>query len=717
MKIKGYFVVGGDVGLSNKMIYFGYQLSNMILNRKQFIRNLAATISALSLTPNWLLAAVENFGQLVKQIGNTNNEKTRAKMIEEALQSSTFTRDEKAILESVFFVADRWANGFEKFAHPGLDSSESNGYLCGFLKDAKIDKYLLPQLEESNPAFPLIAFYRSRMLLANLIQHGGLQMVPHIREAYLNESFRLLEVARKSFPQNTLIPAYLGNPEQWSDLVPTNPRAPEWANLQRKVLEKLTYLIHWWVDNRQISDGQFGGGWGDDVEIWRNWVPVLFAFEDAKSVESQQKLFEGLYAIPRMSRGYTTSFSDVEHTSEEYADPLTCMLNMQPENPVWEDRVLMALEYIENQWAGVNERGFIQFKSTWFNVDRIDLDEKRACDSPYHTRLVQPLMLLWLRTGNERVGSFLQSWLKTWIDATFREERRKPKGIIPTAIHWPDGGAHGTGKDWWKPENYHTPLYDYPSQQSSMYECFLQAYHMTKDELFLKPIRFIGEQKTKGVGDEKAENYEEGSLNWCLATLGDTIPKILFKYRLITGDYSFDQLLRTDAKDYERFMLDGNLDLLTESLEKVRASLSLPEEFYTTEVRWTDRLFAFSRYFNFILQEPMPSFDAGFLFSCLTGSVGDFKIMPVFGVKWLTPPTEIAILTETNTAVEYKAQLFHFGEKGRSMGAKLYNLEKGKFRLQITGQDPVVVDINEDDNIIKFTLPAQTLVVLQISKV
>ena len=28
------------------------------------------------------------------------------------------------------------------------------------------------------------------------------------------------------------------------------------------------------------EDGQYGGGWGDDCEMWRWWAPVLLGFDD-----------------------------------------------------------------------------------------------------------------------------------------------------------------------------------------------------------------------------------------------------------------------------------------------------------------------------------------------------------------------------------------------------------------------------------------------------
>ena len=691
----------------------------MNLTRKNFIQTVALTAGVYTIFPFKLLRAEENKDllQLIQTIGNTNGEKERALLLEKILQDSDLVSTQKEMFEKLFFISDHWANGFEKYANPGSEGNEGSGFLCGFLSVCKIDRFYFPKVDELDPFFPLIAFYRARMLLSHLIQNGEISMVTENREMYIKESVRLFKVAYQTFPENKLIRAYLGDYEPWTEEIETNSKAPVWANYQRTVLEKLAGLVHWWVDNRQISDGQFGGGWGDDVEMWRSWIPVLFAFEDKMAVKSQEKLFEGLYALSKMKQGFTTSMNDVEHTSEEYADPLTCMLNLQPENPVWEKRALKVLDLIENLWTGVNERGQLQFKSTWFNVNKVDLNEKRACDSPYHTRVVQPQMLLWLRTGNERIERFVTSWLTTWVNATFTEECGKPMGIVPAAIHWPDGKPVGTGKNWWQPENYHTPLYDYPSQQEMMYECFLQAYHITKDDFFLKPIQFVAKKRLKGMGDEDMGKYQPGSLEWCLSALKKSLPGILIKYRLITGDISFDSILRKDADGYDRFVLDNNIENLTQSLNRLKDSLSLPREFFTTEVRWTDRLFAFTgKYFNYILKDPVPLFNAGFLFSSLTGSIGNFKILPVFGVKWLTSPNEIAILTKTNEKQKFEAQLFHFGENYRKMGGCFYNLDNGKYRITLNGKKILEANISESNRTIEFTLPPQELSKLKIEK-
>lgn len=684
----------------------------MNISRKTFLEHCLAAGACIS-CPALLfdLSAVPfpYLQDLLKRIGNSNDDKERVLLLEQFLGTG-LSDEEKDIADQILNIADRWANSFEKYARPGTEGNEPDGFLCGFLNRCSLERYILPEIPEDHRLFPLIAFYRSRMLIARLIQSGNIINVPDVRDRYLNESWRLMRIVAAAYPGNELARNYLGEYKAWEEVVPYNSDAPEWANYQRMVLEKLTKLVHWWVDNRQISDGQFGGGWGDDVEMWRVWVPLLFAFDNEKAIKSQEKLFNGLYRLSRMQKGYTTIMTDVEHTSEEYADPLYCMLNMQPENPVWEERALRVLDYMEKLWSGTNERGQLQFKSTWFNVDGVHPDVTRACDTPYHTRLVEPLMLLWLRKGNQKVGEFMTRWLRTWVEATFTAESGKPAGIIPAAIHWPDGKPAGVGKNWWQPENHTEPtLYYFPTQQSMMYECFTQAYHMTRDDFFLKPIRFVAEKRMQGIGDENQANYTPGSLEWSLSALKGSIPPILMKYRLITGDTSYDTIIQKDARGYERYVFDRDIDRLTGEMDRQRKSLSLPEEWYTTEVRWTDRLFASVKYFNFLLDEPLPGFNAGFLFSCLTGNVGNYQIMPVFGVKWITDQTEIAILTEINSTDNFRAQLYHFGNEPRTMKVRFLNLRNGRYRWSISGGKRIRIDLDKENREIEFILPPQKL--------
>ena len=103
----------------------------------------------------------------------------------------------------------------------------------------------------------------------------------------------------------------------WPKPCPADPAAPDWANLQPEGSEKLADVMHWWIAERQLPDGQFGGGWGDDVDIWRRWVPVMIAFEHPVVTAAQERISSGAFQQPHLREGYTSRVTDVEHSNED----------------------------------------------------------------------------------------------------------------------------------------------------------------------------------------------------------------------------------------------------------------------------------------------------------------------------------------------------------------------------------------------------------------
>jgi len=401
--------------------------------------------------------------------------------------------------------------------------------------------------------------YRARFLIAMPIQDGGLLKDPNLRSQYYGEGRRLLRIAYEAFPANQVIGMYLDDPISWPSRHTPDPQAPEWANLQREGLEKLTEVIHWWIDERQMPDGQFGGGWGDDVEMWRWWTPVLIGFEDPKVQAAQAQISNGLYDLPRLVGGYTSNMYDVEHTGEETADTCTPMMHIDPESPVWKQRALRLAELMQTLWTGRNARGLLQFKSTYFTSERVDASAQRACDTVYHPCAVQPALLLWQRTGDETLGRLFTAWMDTWVDAAARTQRGKPAGILPSAIHWPDGRVGGVGENWWSPENHNEPqLYAWPSAMSMMTSTLLLAYRMTGNDTHLAPMEAMAEIRWQYLRGHLAGGDEPGSAAWCAKRMRGAVSNALGKYRLLTGDRRYDVLLRTDASGYVKFRLTGS---------------------------------------------------------------------------------------------------------------------------------------------------------------
>jgi hypothetical protein len=515
---------------------------------------------------------------------------------------------------------------------------------------------------------------------------------------------------------------YLDEPVPgWPQEISIDPRAPEWANLQREGLEKLSHIVHWWIDEQQLDNGEFGGGWGDDCEMWRWWAPVMIAFDDPKITRGQERFSRGLFSQAHMKHGYTEFMSDVEHTAEDSKDTITPMLHLQPENPVWSRRALRIADLMADVWTGINQRGTRQFKSTYFNVHQVHADPRRACDTVWHPGAVQPTMVQALRTRDAALTSLFSAWMDTWVDVTARAERGKPAGVIPSAVHWPEGRPGGLEEPWYRPDiDAQAHLYDWPGHMTMLTSTLLLSYHLSGNDKYLQPIHSMAAIYQDPRSSDAADAAEPGSLAWCAARMG-FLPETLAKYRALTQDRRYDDMLTRNANGYVRFRLNGQRDTLVRDLTRHAEALRMNWPGYTSEVRWTDRVISFTgNYLNDYARPALPRVDPALLYASATGDLGRVDYLPLNAVRWLTPPQAIAALVTSSGTDHLEAELYHFGDRSRDMGAEFYLLEAGTYTVSLKAgyrtlhQQPL--HAAGPRNRIRLSLPPRSLCLLKIER-
>lgn len=645
---------------------------------------------------------------MIQDAGNAPTDAVRLEILRALREHPDIDSDLAAAVDRLIVEVDRWMHD-PRLDYFGNDILKTDHYDFG--------------IPEESPLFLIAELYRARMLTWVTLEYGGLWSNAESKRKQFEKIRPLFESLAQAFPENPLIKMYLGTPIPAEPAYDPDPNAPAWANAQRESLERMTGILHWWIDRRMQPDGQYGGGWGDDCEMWRIWIPVLIGFDDPKISAAQEKFSSALMAQSHMSEGYTSHVYDVEHTAEDSADALTPMMLLQPDNPVWRDKALRLAELMESLWSGINDRGQRQFKSIYFSSNEIDLTAKRACDTVYHPRAVQPALLLWQRTGNEELSALFSSWMDTWVDATARGERGKPAGIIPSAIHWPDGNIGGAGENWWDPEGHSSdPLYVWPSAMSLMTQTLLLTHHMTGDPRYLEPLRSMAAARLRFLQERPSET-PTGSEAWCAERLGG-LTGVLAKYRFLTGKDEFDDLLRRDGSAYVRYRLSGDLDAVTAALEQTAAALRINFPGFTSEVRYTDRVMRFPAIFgtNGMFPDGRPGIntpDTTLLYATVSGDPDHPQVFPFNAVRWLTPARDIAALVTDAKPDRFEATLYHFGESPREMGAEFYLLKPGAYTLRVLSEtqdedstSPFQVD--GPGATASFTLPARKTCVLMV---
>lgn len=656
--------------------------------------------------------------------GRAESDKERYRILKDLRDRGDLSEVRRRELDALLPAIDWWANGRAKsaarkrFPSGGQEACWLNEFFLGNLDRFHVLNGDWPgKVAADSPLRPLWAFYRARALIWTHIEWGG---NADERERFYSTARQLIEVAARAHPDNPVIGMYNGKPIPWKSGSQPDPNAPEWANLQREGLEKLTEVIHWWIDERQNPDGQYGGGWGDDVEMWRWWAPILVAFDDPKIAAAQARLSEAVLGQPHMAKGYSASMSDVEHSAEDTGDTITPMLFLDADSPKWRGRALRVVELARESWLGRNQRGFLQFKSTFFDPDRVDTDARRACDTVYHPRVFQPALLHWQRSGDKQVGEVITRWMDTWVDAAARAENGKPAGIVPSAIHWPDGRVGGGVESWWKPQNDTTSLYEWPSAMPAMLCTLLLTHHMTGDRKYLEPIRSMAGIRLKHLPASSGPESKPGSEAWCASKMGTFLPLVLGKYRLLTGDPSFDAVLHADGDGYLRMRLGRGRDALLANLRDNAAAFRINKPACTGEVRYTDRVLRFNeRWGQWGLGRDWPAPRPEMLYACVTGDPGWPFYFPMTAVRWLTEPRAFAALVTDSGRDRFAAELYHFGPEPRKMAAELCLLKPGPYRLELlSGGKPVKpaedVVVTGMRTRVAFEVPPRVLCLLRV---
>jgi hypothetical protein len=616
--------------------------------------------------------AADDTAQFIQRAGDADSEDVRLDLLRQLRRRGGLDERLQKDLDRLIREIERWNND------PALDY---------FGRQASRTQDYDFEIAPDSPLYPLTYLYRGRMVTWYALESGSVWKILPKKVSFLDVARGYFEKAAAAFPENKIARMYLGTPIPAPQEYPAVAGAPEWAVYQREGLERLADVIEWWIDHRMREDGQYGGGWGDDCEMWRWWTPILIGFESPKIDAAQATFSRALMAQPHMRLGYTTRMSDVEHTAEDSGDAITAMMHIDAANPEWNRRALRLAELMETLWTGRNERGFLQFKSTYFTAEKLDLTPARACDTVYHARVVQPALLYWQRTAEPRLTKLFSTWMDTWVDAAARAERGKPAGIIPTAIHWPDGGVGGLDPNWWDPRNHSEyTLYLFPSAMSMMMDTLLLTHHMTGDPKYLEPIRSMAKIRLDYLNAPPQDNPAPGTEAWCAARLGG-IAEVAAKYKLLTGRNDLDALLAREKSPYMRYRLDEERGPLTEAFKENAEALSINFPGYTSEVRYTDRVLRFPTLFaaNGIVGRAVPAIrvpNPALLYASVTGDPGTPEYFPMNAVRWLTPPREIAALVRSDRD-SLRAELFHFGAEDRPMGAELYLLKPRAYVLTL----------------------------------
>ena len=505
-------------------------------------------------------------------------------------------------------------------------------------------------------------------------------------------------------PEDQLLAMYLGEdidlPDK-CDCLETTSDAPAWSTAQREALCRLRQISHWWVDERQAPNGEFGGKFGDDVELLRWWMPLVLSGDEVAQ-RGWKRLANGVWESEHIHEGYARKVADVEHAAEFVADTAS-LAAVFSDDPLYVDRLAHSARHFENIWTGNTTKGHRFFRSAWFSSTAVATEEPKGRDLEYNSRAVKAIRYLMLRRPDPTVIKLLHDWSSAWVSAALRTDKGKPKGIIPASVRFTDEAFNGDQPSWYRAKMYWR-YFDWEHYAGSMMlDQLLYTYMLTRDDQLLEPmflsLDLIRSEESNLAGNE-GDSLKEGSRTWVAKTL---ISRSLFwsvveQWRFFAGDPRWDDLILRYGTDYGRFRLSGDESHLVEGLDRLINGVRYNTPLKTTEAIHTDRVYA-------------PGSDH--LRAMLTGDGVPEGLSPYLSVSWeKTNGNFTALVGETGEDL-LEVQLYSHSPAESQIVMRLWQLTPGEYRLQLDSDESDsrerAVTVQDRGERIQITLQGQSL--------
>ena len=359
----------------------------------------------------------------------------------------------------------------------------------------------------------------------------------------------------------------------WDVAVPQPPAgAPPWAVEQRRLAARMDSLTRWWVEERQHSNGELGGGWEDDVEILRAWGPQALGFGSEVAERGLRRIAEGIWSSGLLLDGYLKRITDAEHSAEPTADTQPLLAALSPDDPSVLQRLAKTSACAQN-WIVKQPDGHWRFRGAWFNCSQFDPRPERAIDVHYHVRAMGPALWYAFLTREQHLVDLLKEWAASWVQAMRSTSHGKPAGIFPSTVRSADGSYLVNSVRWDKPNAEYDYFHWSGSSQEALTSLVLAVYDLTGEASWLKAA---------------SESFQV--LNHCgtYAALCEQIakaPQAFYAWRKYSEDSQYDKFF-----DYTpRRPPSEILSRMATQAHREETRLSVNFDMLTREVLFTDR--------------------------------------------------------------------------------------------------------------------------------
>lgn len=255
---------------------------------------------------------------------------------------------------------------------------------------------------------------------------------------------------------------------------------PEWAFLQGEYMELLDKIFSFYIDNRQISNGEFGGGLSDDDDFTNHFPGIaLMGIKPDKIRHSLELLIEGYYdqdrdsydaclkqrSLPLTTNGLATIDTDLLHAYEEGMQTIGQLMLVDYGNPLYISRAMENAKAILEKVTQIGPDGHRYFRSRLYCGTKMSTEDPWQWSGAYSYNVLHTAYMITQYNGNPE----LKKMLIELADGLLAH--RDEDGNFYTEIDFSTGEVSG------KPG------------LSNAWQVLKAAYDLTGDQKYFEPIK------------------------------------------------------------------------------------------------------------------------------------------------------------------------------------------------------------------------------------
>jgi hypothetical protein len=277
------------------------------------------------------------------------------------------------------------------------------------------------------------------------------------------------------------------------EIPPCPPGVPEWAFLQVEYLRQLEHLVTYYIDHRQVSNGEFGGGLSDDDDFTNLLVGAAFmGIAPEKIKQSLQLFLESYYdqdrdpfeaglrqrSLPLFTNGLATITTDQLHAYEEGIEAVGQLMLMDYGNPLYMSRGMEIARKVLEEITQIAPDGHRHFRSRLFGGTSMSTEDPWQWSDHYSFNLLHTPYMIARYNGNPVLRRMITELADGLLD------HRDEDGNFFTEVHFSTGETRGQ-----------------PGLRGA-WQVLMAAYEFTGDPKYLSGIR-------EHISNTRAFNMEE----------------------------------------------------------------------------------------------------------------------------------------------------------------------------------------------------------------